>query len=167
MSRPVRTERGITLIEVLVTVVILSIGFLAAARMQVEGMRYSQSAYHQAQAYFMASDMIDRMRANPEGARDGFYDGMVTAAGLADRNCDVAACNVSSLAEQDLFDWSAYIHQPAGGGVASLPSSDGVTARGTITSLGDDQYSIVIRWSELVGGEDVAQFLTLNFAIAI
>jgi len=67
-------QRGIGFIEILITIALLSIGFLALARMQVEGMRFSQSAYFQSQAYFLASDMINRMRTNTDGVRDGHYD---------------------------------------------------------------------------------------------
>ncbi|MFK7892804.1 MAG: type IV pilus modification protein PilV [Granulosicoccus sp.] len=66
-------ERGIGLIEILIAVVVISIGFLATARMQVDSMRLSQSAYFQTQAAFLASEMIDRMRSNLPGVTSGFY----------------------------------------------------------------------------------------------
>jgi len=67
-------QKGVGLLEILITVLLLSIGFLAAAKMQVQGMRFSQSAYIEAQAYFMISDMMDRMRSNAKGVRAKHYD---------------------------------------------------------------------------------------------
>ncbi len=80
-------HKGIGLIEILIAVVIMSLGFLAAARMQVEGMRFSQSAYYQSQAYFLASDMIDRMRSNITGVENGYYDDQATSSEADDPGC--------------------------------------------------------------------------------
>ena len=57
-------QQGIGLIEILIAVLLVSIGFLAAAQMQVHSMRFSQSAYHQSQAYYLATSMIARIRSN-------------------------------------------------------------------------------------------------------
>ena len=103
-------QQGVGFIEILVTVLLLSVGFLAAAQMQVQSMRFSQSAYLQSQAYFMISDMMDRMRGNIAGVNDGFYDSLSTSSGATDPDCNRNYCNARQLAAQDLFDWSTYLH---------------------------------------------------------
>ena len=55
---------GVSLIEVLVTVVVLSIGLLGLAGMQATGSKFNHSAYLRSQAVNLAYDMADRMRAN-------------------------------------------------------------------------------------------------------
>ena len=159
-------HRGIGLIEILIAVVIVSIGFLAAARMQVTGMRFSQSAYYQSQAYFMASDMIDRMRANIAGLRQGSYTDKTTSASATDPNCGFVTCTAAQIAVQDLHDWSAYLHpfDTVGSFVPTLPSSASTTAVGAINSLGDGVFAVSLTWSELVSGAEAPQTLVINFA---
>ena len=109
-NRLLKNQRGVGMLEVLVTVLILSIGFLAVAKMQVQGMRFSQSAYIEAQAYFMITDMMDRMRSNADGVRAGFYDNKGTRGSASNPNCGVNYCDEEKLAEQDLYEWSAMLH---------------------------------------------------------
>ncbi|MFK7852758.1 MAG: type IV pilus modification protein PilV [Granulosicoccus sp.] len=160
-------QSGVGLIEILVAVVLISMGFLAAARMQVEGMRYSQSAYYQSQAYFLASDMIDRMRGNIDGVADGFYTSVTTSSDAADPNCDEIQCSPLGIARQDIHDWSANLYSMDGlsGFVPALPSSDTTTASGSIADLGNDIFSVTMTWNEVVGGEDTEQSLRVQFAL--
>lgn len=153
-------ERGVGLIEILVTVVILSLGFLAAARMQMEGVRFSRSAYHHSQAFFLASEMADRMRANPDGVRAGAYDGATTSAAAADPVCD--ACTPTELARRDVFQWSAALHPELIGAdvVAALPEDDQGGPLGEILFDGPDRYRIRMSWPETVGRDRTVETLT-------
>lgn len=67
-------ECGVSLIEVLVTVVVLSIGLLGLAGMQASGTKFNHSAYLRSQATNLAYDMADRMRASRDVALLGAYD---------------------------------------------------------------------------------------------
>ncbi len=62
-SRPQKQQQGFTLIEVLVAVVVLSIGLLGLAGLQTTGLRNNQSAYYASQAAIYANDIFERMRA--------------------------------------------------------------------------------------------------------
>ncbi len=161
-------QQGIGLIEILVAVVLVSIGFLAAARMQVESMRFSQSAYYQSQAYFLASDMINRMRTNIEGVEAGDYDNIVTSAGTMDPGCSVQACNAEQIANQDVYDWGGYFFSRDNNAnfIPALPSSDSVPAFATVVPIDDQLFQVSMTWSEAIRGEQVAQTLSVNFAIA-
>ena len=166
-GRVPRAERGVGLIEILIAVVLLSIGFLAAAQMQVQSMRFSQSAYYRSQAYFMASDIINRMRSNPDGVINGAYDDFTTIGGLDNPDCGTAYCSPTDMASQDKYDWSAYLYATqamADGFQPTLPSSSGTTAKGVISSLDDGVYEITMTWSEQIGDSDSSQTLTINFA---
>lgn len=161
------SQKGIGLLEILIAVVIMSLGFLAAARMQVEGMRFSQSAYYQSQAYFLASDMIDRMRSNIAGVDLGYYDAQATSADASDPGCALIRCNPLGIARQDLFDWSASLHslQGASGFIAALPGTDTNSAQGVIQDMDDGVYAVVMRWSEIIKGENSQQELRIQFAL--
>ena len=65
--RPRPTQSGLTLIEVLVTVVILAVGLLGMAAMQLSGIRGANGANYRTQATIYANDLAERMRANPDG----------------------------------------------------------------------------------------------------
>jgi len=53
---------GFTLIEVLISIIVLSIGLLGIAMMQVHGMNFTTGAYARTQASFLASEILDEMR---------------------------------------------------------------------------------------------------------
>lgn len=163
----VSRQRGVGLIEILIAVIIMSLGFLAAARMQVEGMRFSQSAYYQSQAYFLASDMIDRMRSNITGVQDGHYSGQSTSASASNPNCTVIECNPLGIARQDLYDWSSSLHSMQGGTgfTPALPGSDTTPASGEIQDMGDGVFAVVMQWSEVINGENDLQTLRIQFAL--
>ena len=65
---------GFTLIEVLVAVLILSIGFLGVAALQMNALKNNQSASQRSQATILAYFMMDEMRANKEVAINGNYN---------------------------------------------------------------------------------------------
>lgn len=69
-----RAERGATLIEVLVTIVVLAIGLLGMAGLQITSIQSNHSAYYRSQATILAYDISDRMRANRTVALTGSYD---------------------------------------------------------------------------------------------
>lgn len=162
-------QRGIGLIEILVAVIIMSLGFLAAARMQVEGMRYSQSAYFQSQAYFLASDMIDRMRSNIAGVQNGFYSDETSSTNAVNPGCTIIECNPLGIARQDIYDWSTSLYSMQGDSnfVPALPASDTVPAQGLIQDMGDGVFAVVMQWSEVVKGEDSPQSLRIQFALEV
>ena len=60
-----RVQGGFTLVEVLVTVIVVAIGLLGLAGVQLAGMRSNHSAYLRTQATIAAYDLIDRMRMDP------------------------------------------------------------------------------------------------------
>ncbi len=166
----VRTNQsGVGLIEVLLAVVVLSIGFLAAARMQVEGMQANQYALFNSQANFMLRDISDRMRANPKGVTDGAYDNMSTMTNANLPACVTAqtACSPAQLAEADLFAWRSKLYEPPGSinFVPSLPSSPTIAARGTIVREPiSNTYALTMFWSEFNDeGNAQEQMLQVQF----
>jgi type IV pilus assembly protein PilV len=74
-SRMVRSarQRGMTLIEILVAIVVLSIGLLGLAGLQLKGLQVGQGSIYRWQAAMLAEDMADRIPADPVGAQAGSY----------------------------------------------------------------------------------------------
>src|SRR5262249_35342404 len=65
---------GFSLIEVLVALVILSVGLLGIAAMVSESLKSKDSSYYHTQALNLANAMLDRMRANRDTATNSGYD---------------------------------------------------------------------------------------------
>ena len=130
---------GFSLLEVLIALVVLSIGLLGVAALQAVGLRSSQGAYLTSQASLLAYDMADRIRANPESL--AIYNGFET-------DCAVAG---AGLAGADLQEWSCAVETllPDGtGSIAGLEVQNfGVI--GTVT-----RYTITMTWEDLQGAWD-------------
>ena len=139
-SRP--AERGFTLVEILVTVVLISVGLLGVAAMQLTTLRGNQDSYVRTQANVLANDILDRMRANPLQFRDNRYQ--VALNGVGD---------VSQRAGQDLQTWQQDIDRllpgtaaEKGGRVDRTP--DAASRRQVVT--------ITIQWRERGEGRGAA-----------
>ena len=119
-----RQQTGMTLIEVLVSVLILAIGLLGAAVIQLNALKYTDSSRMTSQASFIAYDMLDRIRAN--AAADYTW-------GRAERAlANTATANVRDL---DLHDFEANILGFAG---ESAKGSVSVSGREVVVSISWD-----------------------------
>lgn len=63
------------MVEVMVTIVIMTIGMLGVAGLQLAGMRSNHSAYLRTQATIAAYDLIDRMRVDPNAFNGEHFKG--------------------------------------------------------------------------------------------
>lgn len=124
--------QGFSLIEVLISLVILAIGLLGLAMLQVSGFRYLSSAHLQYQAMLQASDMADRIRANPVGVENGAYD-HIEGVGV-NPNCITINCSPAQIAQTDQFEWNTQ-------NAFLFPQG-----RGTVLKEAED-YLIDIEWS--------------------
>ena len=109
---------GFTLVEVLIALVVLSIGLLGLAGLQSTGLRFNQSATMRSHATQLAYDMSDRMRANIAAADAGSYLGSSAAAPAAVANCHTGAgCSSANMAADDLSTWNQAVQRYLPGGV--------------------------------------------------
>ena len=102
--------QGFSIVEVLVALVVLSIGMLGIAALYVESLRAGRTAVYRTQAVNLASDMADRIRAN-RNARDAY----ALAANDSPTVQDCApptpvVCTEAELAEDDMARWRALKH---------------------------------------------------------
>lgn len=150
-----KSQSGVTLIEVLVAVLVLSVGLLGVASLQMYGLRYNQSAYLRSQAAVLAYDIVDRMRANTNGVSAGYYDSVNTASLPADPNCIKTGCTNQQLANHDIREWGGYFTSS----VPMLPS-----ASGTISRSGNT-FIVTITWTELEKTGAISQSLNYRFQL--
>jgi len=112
-------SRGFTLLEVLVAMVVLSIGLLGLSGLQTSSLRNNHSAFLRSQATLVGNDIIDRMRANRDSATTGDYD-IAYAATPTASSC-TSGCSASDVANVDLGEWRSYVERlPAGEGQVSV-----------------------------------------------
>jgi type IV pilus assembly protein PilV len=97
------SQRGVSLIEVLVALLIFSIGLIGAASLLVMSARSSHTAFLRTQVTFLAQSMADRMQANPMGVWLGAYNGAYPE--QASQDC-AAGCTPRQLAVYDRGAWS-------------------------------------------------------------
>lgn len=147
-----RTQRGFTLLEVLITLVIMAIGLLGLARLQLAGLGQTHGSYLRSQAIHFAYDMADRMRANPQGIEDGDYDS-ITSTPASYTDCETTTCTTSQLATFDAYQWRTAIEATTTG----LPGGSG-TVSGSGTS---SDFTITISWYE--PRQTVGTSFTLTF----
>ena len=132
-------QAGATLIEVLVSVLVLSIGLFGAAALQISAMRNNQSSYEHAQMTVLTQGMLESMRTNLAGVAAGQYE-------MATWTCTAPAAG--TLAATDLAQWIANVQAQVNPG-----------ACGRITCTGRD-CTVGIRWddSRATGGSSAQVF---------
>jgi type IV pilus assembly protein PilV len=163
----ISSQKGFTLIEVLIAVLVLGIGLLGLAALQTAGIRSNQNAYLRSQATIMAYDMIDRMRANYEGSFNVAYDNSVDNSFIS-----CPKCSPQQIAQNDLYEWRQMLKTlPNGEGVVCIdnsPSDDDTpgdpgcdASPATVTS--SVVYAVKIWWDERVNeGEKVQKLFVVS-----
>ncbi|MEO8001074.1 MAG: type IV pilus modification protein PilV [Arenimonas sp.] len=141
-----RLSKGTSLIEVMVSVLVLSIGLLGIAAMQATALRNTQSAMERTQAVVQSYAVLDAMRANLTQARNNQYDVGWTC----------AAPTGATLINKDMIAW-----------VTSMKNTISSDACGRITcgangSATDDVCTVDVRWDDTRGtGGSSAQTMTM------
>lgn len=131
---------GFSLIEVLIALLVLALGLLGLAGLQVTSLKNNLSAYNRSQATLLAYDLADRMRANVAAATT--YTSTDPSKAIPQSACTTApGCSPQNMAINDLFEWNS-----------SLVSTGLSLVRGTITvtvnTVTGNIYSIEIIWDD-------------------
>lgn len=141
-SFSVRRQRGVSLIEVLVSVVVLSIGLLGVAAMQSIALRGGQSSLETSQAVIQTSSILESIRANSANANAYNTGGMLCTAGTA-----------GTLAQNDLRAWVDTLKLTMG-------TPGDATTCGQITGC-PANCEVTVRWNDTrAGGSATRQIVT-------
>jgi type IV pilus assembly protein PilV len=106
-------SRGFTLLEVLVAMVVLSVGLLGLSGLQTSSLRNNHSAFMRSQATLAANDIFDRMRANRAVAVAGSYN--ISYAGSPGTVSCTTGCTAGDVAAMDVAEWRSYVERLPGG----------------------------------------------------
>ncbi len=122
MLKRMHKQQGLSLIESMVALLVISVGLLGIAALQVTSMKQNNSALHHSQAVWIGYNMADRIRAN--FTQFDSYAGTNTS-NTYDQNCDGVAnvCSAAQLVVADQAAWSTAIQAlPGGLGIISKPA---------------------------------------------
>ena len=150
-----RRQSGVSLIEVLVSTVILAVGLVGVASMQAVSMRNNQSAELRSQASAFAYDLADRMRGNVAAANAGLYDPSTAA---LTPNCQTSTgCDMGQMARDDLQRWLNGVSTtlPMGEGHVCIDSTpaDGTGAANPQCDGNGTQHAVKIWWDNNFDGQ--------------
>ena len=144
MHMVIKNSKGFTIIEVLVAMVILSIGVLGLGVLQLTAVQNTQGGYMRSQATILAYDMIDSMRANIPAVAGGDYGITFAQATPVAVDCygPVANCTTRQMAISDLNRWRNVLgnYLPSGSGQVSTVNV-GITTQVTVAVTWIDPYS--------------------------
>jgi type IV pilus assembly protein PilV len=154
-----RRQAGVSIVESLVALLVLSIGLLGIAGMFLDSVKNSRTALLRTQAVNAVSDMADRIRAN-SAAREA-YDTGTYADGPAKQRCSAEGddegvnCSVEDLAQDDLARWIEAIRgdEDTPGLLPGTNYPDAATVEYVAPAGANDpeEYIIRVRWLEPPG----------------
>ena len=164
-SRP-SAQRGFTLIEVLVSALLLSIGLVGLAGLQAASLANNQNSFMRSQVTALAYDLADRMRSNVPGAVALAYN--PSNAALTSGCATTTGCTSLQMAQHDIAEWNAAIttYLPMGQGWVCIDSTpqDGTSSADPQCDGNGSQYAVKIWWDDnrdgaiTVAGNNVERF---------
>lgn len=140
MIKRKNSQRGFSLVEVLIALVIMSVGMLGIAGLYVTSMQAGRTSMFRHHAVTLAGDVADRIRANPRAL--GAYASAAGAPG-ADNSCVGGGvdCIPADMAANDIFLWRNQA-------IATLPAGTVAVTFTAATPTVPPTYGITIAWNE-------------------
>ena len=115
------SQRGVSLVESMIALVVISIGLLGIAALQITSMKQNNSAMHHSQAVWIGYNIADRIRAN--FSQFDNYAGIKTSNSYS-QNCESGSCTSAQLVDSDAADWATAVGAlPSGLGIISTPDA--------------------------------------------
>ena len=168
-SRITRSHRGFTLIEVLVTFVILSIGLLGVVSLQALSKTSQHQGIQRTRAVAIADGMLEKIRANPAGLTtyvagvgDPLGGGTITSEPSPD--CVSGTCTPTEMAAHDLWEWEQALDGMAvtvdGGATATaglINPQACLTFTASTGKIRTGLLQVLVQWSDLRETIDAVQ----------
>lgn len=144
-------QRGFTLVEVLVAVLVISIGLLGVARLVLAAVKANDSAYMRGQASALAYSILDQMEANRQEAKNGGYGVLFGPDAAPGFTCLGAGntCTAAQIAQYDIYMWKQQLSAASGVTTGALPSGDGQIVMATAPT-GEVTATITIEWDDSI-----------------
>lgn len=135
-SKLINRQRGVSLIESMIALVVISVGLLGIAALQITSMKQNNSALHHSQAVWIGYNIADRIRAN--FPQFDTYKGTNTSTGGYSQDCSIQSCSAADLVVADQADWATAIGNLPGG-IGTITSPPGLPDQLVIQVMWDDE----------------------------
>ena len=135
-----RLQSGFTLLEVMIALVIFSIGLLGLAGLQAGGLRSNTQAQLRTIATIQAYDMAERIRSNPRGVQDGDYNALDDTTPTAG-DCISNTCTAAEMATYDYYEWELNTQN-------ALPSGHGTVSSASVGGGATRLFTVTVMWDE-------------------
>ncbi|MCF6202165.1 MAG: type IV pilus modification protein PilV [Methylococcaceae bacterium] len=123
----IEVNSGFSMIEVLITTFVISVGILGLLALQGYGLKVNHNANLKSQVVSNINDMADRMRANSEGLDNNRYAAIDTSTLSSNpgKNCVASSCDDAELALYDIYAWGKGLSKklPLGYGTVEIERS--------------------------------------------
>lgn len=143
------TQAGSSLFEVMISIFVVSLGFLGFARLQINGLSMTNSGLLRSGAVYLSYEMTDRMRANLPAVQAGAYDNL--SGTPSDPGCVATGCTPAQIAQTDYFEWTSEAGTllPSGTAVVCLDSTpdDGTPGAPACDGVGNT-FAVKVWWTE-------------------
>lgn len=141
---------GFTMMEIIVSMFIMSIGILGVVSLQISSLNMNRDALMSVQSNQLISDLSDRIDANYSATYGPVALGDAPANGL---DCTKSNCTPAQMADYDISQWLCAINSTDAGGVEyTACNSDNLDIKGTFPqgkgsiTLTGDEYRIYLEW---------------------
>lgn len=148
-----KKQVGATMIEVLVTILIMAVGLLGLSATQMMSLKNGNNAHHRYMAALAAHEMAERLRANSDGLELAAYDSKKADGSEASVDCSTK-CSPADLARLDLYEWGQVISTNLPGG-AGLIERNG---REVTLSVNWDEQNTGLRSDGAEAGTEKSEF---------
>ncbi|TDM09176.1 MAG: type IV pilus modification protein PilV [Ideonella sp. MAG2] len=161
-------RQGMSLIEVLVAILVVSAGILALLGLMATSSRLSKTSELRSLATLLAADMADRLRANAAGAKAGEYSlrpsALATGRGAPAAQPCTSVCTAAQMAAWDVALWRAAVFNSLPAGTAFL-SYDGGTDTADLWLMWRDPSASDADNALIQTGAELAQSCPPGFAL--
>ncbi len=140
MNRNIQSGHG--LIESMISIFVVSIGFLGFAGLQVSGLAAANDSLFRSKAIYLSYQMADRVRANLPAVQAGSYNSLIGTG--SSPGCITTGCSAVQVAQNDFYEWSTEV-------AAVLPSGAGAICLTSMPEVCDGAgslYAITLTWDE-------------------
>lgn len=148
-------QKGATLIEILVAMLILSFGLLGMAALQARALKGNQSAMQRTQAVMMSYYILDAMRVDRDSAKSTDYNTGSLSGTTIDPICNPDAVTGASLADNNVKHWIGSLKTAIG-------KAGDTTTCGAILCDADGICQVQVRWDDSRAGGLGVQIITTH-----
>lgn len=165
LSINIARNKGFSLIEILVSLIVLSVGLMGLAGLQLASLKGANNAHYRTEGSLLMMDLADRMRANLDGIGDGKYlvneNTAINCTTAPSIQCDTQSCTGEQLAKFDIHTISCGIKMLLPGGQLSIncANNDCSAIEEDDKQILNKTHNIVVSWRE---AKDKNQDITEN-----